>query len=77
MMEVDKVGGGRHILLMSTASLHCHPLQTEGLVTLGGERTPTPLFIFLPRCPNISGSLEKKDPLPCPRRQAASPSAEE
>lgn len=67
-----------------------HPLQTEASENtevffehwwLWVGRKPTPFFLFflfLPRCPNIiPGSLERKDLSPCPRHQAASPSAGE
>lgn len=61
-----------HLVLMSP---HPRPPSPKASENTGEEGLLLSTFMSLSRCPNILVPMREKTPSPCPRRQAASPSA--
>lgn len=81
MIEVDKVGGGCHIVIVhcllppwSTPSDRLLRTLRSWWLWVGRELTPFFLFfIFLPRCPNIIPVPGEKRPLTLPQAPGCQP----
>lgn len=79
MRDAAMVGEAAHTALMSWAPNHYlsppPPPTPQASENTGEEGLLLSTFMFLSRCPNILVPRRERTPSPCPRRQAASPSA--